>query len=245
MGLFDRTKELIGDIAMGRLNDVRVIVFGVGGVGSWCTECLVRTGIGHLTIVDCDMVDENNVNRQLMATVSTIGKFKVDVLRERLLDINPQADITALHERYSIETSSSFALAGYDYVVDCIDSLDDKMHLILETTKRSAAGQVVCSSPRLFSSMGAARKIDPTRIRSAEFWKVSGCALARALRNRMKREGLLPQAKFMCVYSDETPYVPQSQLTGSQGKGSLMQVTAAFGLTLASLVVNDLLKNGQ
>ena len=214
----------MGDEAMSRIAQKRVIVFGVGGVGSWCAESLVRSGIQHLTIVDFDRVDITNVNRQLMATTETVGQVKVDALKERLLSINPSAEITALQQVFTAETAESFHLESYDYIIDAIDSLKDKALLILMATKTEA---------KFFSSMGAALKLDPTRIKTAEFWKVQGDPLARTLRKRFKHDGQYPACKFQCVYSDE---IVESQ---GAGKGSLVHITAIFGFMLAGLVIQD------
>ena len=192
-GIFQRTQLLLGKSFIEKASEKRVIIFGIGGVGSWCAESLVRSGIGHLTIVDSDRVCITNINRQLMATAKTVGKVKTDVLRERLLEINPKADIVALQKIYSPETSESFELDTYDFIIDGIDSLSNKVHLLQTATKTSAT---------LFSSMGAALKMDPTRIKVAEFWKVQGCPLGAALRSRIKKSGGVSK-KFMCVYSDE------------------------------------------
>jgi tRNA A37 threonylcarbamoyladenosine dehydratase len=185
---------------------------------------LVRTGVRQLTIVDSDRVEATNVNRQLMATSLTVGQVKVEALRERLLTINPEADIRALHQVFNATTAREFQLATYDYIIDAIDSLKDKALLILTACQTEA---------RLYSSMGAALKLDPTRIQVAEFWKVKGDPLARALRNRFKKDETFPKRKFKCVFSDE---VVQAR---GEGKGSLVQITAVFGMTLASLVVQD------
>ena len=192
-GIFQRTQLLLGKSFIEKASEKRVIIFGIGGVGSWCAESLVRSGIGHLTIVDSDRVCITNINRKLMATAKTVGKVKTEVLRERLLEINPKADIVALQKIYSPETSESFALESYDFIIDGIDSLSNKVHLLQTATKTSAT---------LFSSMGAALKMDPTRIKVAEFWKVQGCPLGAALRSRIKKSGGVSK-KFMCVYSDE------------------------------------------
>jgi tRNA A37 threonylcarbamoyladenosine dehydratase len=225
--IFQRSELLLGAEAMDRIAEKRVIVFGVGGVGSWCAESLVRSGIRHLTIVDSDSVCASNINRQLMATTETIGRVKVDVLRNRLLTINPAAEITAIHEFFTIETADSFHLDTYDYIIDAIDSLKDKALLILMACQTEAA---------FFSSMGAALKLDPTRIKVDEFWKIQGDPLARVLRKRFKREGQYPSRKFLCVYSDEL-VEPQGE-----GKGSLVHITAIFGFMLASLVIQDIVK---
>lgn len=228
--IFDRAEMLLGTDAMERLRDTRVIVFGVGGVGSWCAEGLVRTGVGHITVVDPDCVVPSNVNRQLPATTLTIGRPKVEVMRERLLAINPEADVVARQERYCADTADSFPLEQYDYVIDAIDSVADKALLILNAT--SATGTT------LFSSMGAARKLDPQRIRVAEFWQVKGCPLAAALRQRFKRGGVYPRRKFKAVYSDEVRPNRHDPADGTHTNGSLVHITAIWGMTLASLVIN-------
>ena len=225
--IFNRQSLLLGEEAMEAIGSKRVIIFGVGGVGSWCAESLVRSGIKHLTIVDSDSVCDSNINRQLMATTQTIGQVKVDVLRERLLSINPAAEITALHQFFTAETADSFNLESYDYIIDAIDTLKDKTLLILMACNTEA---------KFFSSMGAALKLDPTRIKIAEFWKVQGDPLARVIRKRFKREGQYPARKFQCVYSDE---LVEAQ---GEGKGSLVHITAIFGHMLAGLVVQDAVK---
>lgn len=226
--IFQRAELLLGAEAMVRLSEKRVILFGVGGVGSWCAEALVRTGLKHLTIVDFDCVDVTNVNRQLMATTKTVGRVKVEALKERLLAINPDAEVTALQQTFTEASAETFQLDSYDYIIDAIDSLKDKALLI----------ELACQTKaKFFSSMGAALKMDPTRIQVAEFWKVKGDPLARALRNRFKKQQRFPKRKFQCVFSDE---LCQSQ--GGEGKGSIVHITAIFGMTLAGLVIQDVVK---
>ena len=231
--IFQRSELLLGDEAMSRIAEKRVILFGVGGVGSWCAESLIRSGIRKLTIVDSDSVCASNINRQLMATTETVGRVKVDVLKERLLTINPDAEITAIHEFFTAENASKFCLEDYDYIIDAIDSLKDKAHLILMATSTPLGER---GGARFFSSMGAALKLDPTRIKIAEFWKVQGDPLARTLRKRFKHEGQFPARKFQCVYSDEL-VEPKGE-----GKGSLVHITAIFGFMLAGLVIQDAVK---
>ena len=256
---FNRTRLLLGDDILERLDETKVIIFGVGGVGSWCAEGLVRSGIGHLTIVDSDRVCITNVNRQMMATSKTIGMVKVEALKERLLEINPDADIKAIQAIYSEETADQFDLDSYDYIVDAIDSLKDKASLILNATRSRA---------KFFSSMGAALKMDPTKIKVAEFWKVEGCPLARALRQRFKKKKEYPKKKFLCVYSDELlenrgtesscgtdrcvcpktsdapgdPSLANHEWCSSKARinGSLMHITSIFGLTLSGLILRDI-----
>lgn len=244
--IFDRTARLIGPEAFVGLSRVRVIIFGVGGVGAWTAETLVRTGIGHLTIVDADRVAPSNINRQLPALTSTVGRVKVDVLRDRLLDINPGAEIIARHGLYTAETADEYDLKSYDYIIDAIDSLSDKALLILNATRAMDGGH-----PKFYSSMGAALKLDPSRISVAEFWNVKGCPLAAALRRRFKKSGKFPARKFKCVYSDELvpnhPDYCESDAPADTSmsfhkvavNGSLMHITAIFGITLASLVIRD------
>lgn len=228
--IFQRVRPVGGDEMMTAMrHDVAVAVIGVGGVGSWCVEALVRTGIGRITIVDSDAVDVSNINRQLPATVSAIGQPKVEALARRLLDINPELQITTVCGRYCAETAADFDLDAYDYVVDAIDDLPSKALLIMNACRSRA---------KLFSSMGAARKLAPERIAVAEFWKVQGCPLARALRNRFKKSGTYPSRKFKCVYSPETI---EHRADAEPGvNGTFMHATAIFGLTLASLVIRDL-----
>ena len=240
--IFRRSELLLGEEAMKGIAQKRVILFGVGGVGSWCAESLVRSGIRQLTIVDSDRVSITNINRQLIATTKTLGQVKVEALKERLLSINPSAEITALQKIFSQETAAEFELDSYDYIIDAIDSLKDKAALILLACQTKA---------KFFSSMGAALKLDPTRIQITEFWKVRGDPLARALRNRFKKEKQFPKRKFQCVYSDElltnqgTPSnedeVP-SPFNKPQTNGSIAHITAIFGFMLAGLVIQDAAK---
>lgn len=225
----------MGDEGMDQLRQTKVIIFGVGGVGSWCAESLVRTGLTHLTIVDGDTVCASNINRQLMATMETVGSVKVEVLRQRLLSINPDAQITARHELFNESSVASFELDSYDIIIDAIDSLNDKASLILHSCRTKA---------RLFSSMGAALKMDPRKVSVTEFWKVKGCPLARALRQLFKKRGERPARKFLCVYSEELltnkGEVSPSVADHKRVNGSLMHITALFGLTLAGLVVQHI-----
>lgn len=223
--IFDRAELLLGREAMERLARTRVILFGVGGVGSWCAEALIRTGVGSLTLVDPDLVAPSNVNRQLPATCATIGRPKVEAMRSHLLEINPEADITALQTRYCADNADDFNFADFDFAVDAIDSVADKALLILRAT--------ACRDLTLVSSMGAARKIDPARIQVKEFWQVKGCPLAAALRSRFKRSGQFPARKFKAVFSDEV--LPNGRPDGPNG--SLVHITAIWGMTLASLVL--------
>ena len=256
--IFCRNELLIGAEAMKKISATRVILFGLGGVGSWCAESLIRSGIGQLTIVDSDRISASNINRQLPATTETVGQAKTEMLKMRLLAINPYAVITALQDTYTAETNDFFKIGTYDYIVDAIDSLKHKANLIVNATRTNAT---------LFSSMGAALKIDASRIRTAEFWKIQGCPLAAELRRRFKKNSL-PEKKFYCVYSDEvlenkgpTPIdtqnrspllLPDETLENSsipsvwderkaRINGAMVHITAIFGFTLAGMLIQDII----
>lgn len=233
MSAFARTERLLGADGLRKLTNARVILLGVGGVGSWCAEALVRSGLGHLTLVDPDRVDITNINRQLPATTRTVGRPKVEVLKERLLEINPLCEITALQARY--EKGADFGLASYDCIIDAIDSLTDKANLILEASARPGA---------FFSSMGAACKMDPTKVRVAEFFQVRGCPLGAALRKRLRKNGTLPAKPFLCVFDEEVlPNLGPEQDPGpgkAIANGTLAPITGIFGFTLAGLVIQHI-----
>ena len=240
--ILQRCELLLGAEAMQRLAAAHVIIFGVGGVGSWCAESLVRTGVMHLTLVDFDTVSVSNINRQLMATTATVGQVKTDVLQQRLMEINPAAEIQTIHAVYTPETRDSFGLENYDVVIDAIDSLKDKADLILTVTR--------LRHTMLVSSLGAALKLDPTRIHVDEFWHVQGDPLARALRQRFKREKQFPARKFRCVYSDEllmnkgvsTETLSTLPIHKTQVKGTVAHVTAIFRFMLAGAVIKYLVQ---
>ena len=223
---FSRSEALLGAEAMKALRTKRVIIFGVGGVGSYAAEALIRTGLTHLTIVDGDTVQPSNINRQLPATRATLGMPKVEALKERLLSINPDAEIEAVAEFYHDDDENlKSKILHHQYLIDAIDSVDDKVHLILYASRVRGV--------KVFSSMGAALRFDPTKVTMGELMTIQGDALAKAVRARMKKIGLHPNKKIRCVYSTE-------QAQRCETRGSLMQVTATFGLTLASLVIRDI-----
>lgn len=257
--IYNRTSLLLGDSVMEALGQARVIIFGLGGVGSWCAEGLVRSGVTRLTLVDSDRVCITNVNRQSMATTRTLGRVKVEALKEKLLEINPKAQIEAIQEIYSEETADRFDLSAYDYIVDAIDSLKDKATLILNACRTRAV---------FYSSMGAALKLDPTQVKVAEFWKVRGCPLGAILRKRFRKNGTLPRRKFLCVYDEEVlPNLGRAQTCGTdqclcpkaqfgegredllnhewcsskaQINGTTAPITAIFGFTLSGLILKDI-----
>ncbi len=240
--IFDRVERLVGPEGIDKFADASVIVFGLGGVGSWTAEALARSGVGHLTLVDADCVAASNINRQLPALTSTVGIPKVEVMAERICQINPACCVTLRCERYTEATASTFPLDGYTAVVDAIDSVADKAALILHATS--------CPLPtRLFSSMGAALRMEPWQVRVDEFWRVKGDALAAVLRRRFRKSQAMPRRKFKCVYSPEQGANRRNDADPSGamdfGKvavnGAMMPVTATFGMFLAALTVNHIL----
>ena len=257
--IFHRQALLVGERAMAAAKQTRAILFGIGGVGSWCAESLVRSGIGSLTIVDSDLICMTNINRQLPATTATVGQVKTAVLAKRLRQINPDCDVNAIPEVFHYTTAERFNLAGYNYVVDAIDSLSPKVDLITSTLD---------SGTQLVSSMGASCKLDPTRIRIGTFWRVEGCPLASKLRKRLRKRGV--KGDFPCVYSDEVrdpfliglgnsdtyddrilppghPEIPAREPFSAKAQinGSAVHITATFGFYLSWLLLRDLLlKNG-
>ena len=234
---------------MARLAAVRALVVGVGGVGSWCAEAMVRTGLGHITLMDDDVVAESNVNRQCPATVRTVGRPKVEAMAERLREINPACEVVARVSRFTGVASVS-SLVDYDLIVDAIDSVDCKAELILSATEAGVP---------LVSSMGAALRLDPTKVTVSRLEKVTGDGLAKALRQRFKKIGRWPKGRFSCVWSTEAAHgvslseaeripLPRSdenrtiRQSDNQTipKGSLMPVTATFGMCLASEAIRIL-----
>jgi tRNA A37 threonylcarbamoyladenosine dehydratase len=223
---YGRSAALLGKEAMERLAKARVLIVGVGGVGGWCAEALARTGVGHITLRDDDTVAKSNLNRQCPAVEATLGRVKVEAMRERILSINPQVEVIADNRRY-LPDADFKELRNYDAVVDAIDSVDCKAALILNAFDAGVG---------VISSMGAAFRLDPTRVRISRFDKVVGDGLAKALRGRFRKLGKFP-GKFDCVWSEE---MPMAAALGE--KGSLMQVTATFGMCLASALIRMVAK---
>ncbi len=222
-----RTEALIGEEALDKLSRAKVIIFGVGGVGGYAFEALVRSGVENIAIVDSDTVSESNLNRQIIATRSNIGRLKVEVARERALDINPEAKITVYPIFYSEETENEINLSDYDYVIDAIDSVSSKLRLIENAVKRDTS---------IISSMGAGNKLNPAGFKVADIYKTQVCPLARAIRTELKKRGI---KKLKCVYSEEAP----ATLThGRRTPASIATVPSAAGLIIASEVIRDITK---
>lgn len=237
---FQRMEMLVGSAGLERLRQTSVAVFGVGGVGSFATEALARAGIGQLTLVDFDTVCTSNINRQLHALEHTVGRPKVQVMAERCRAINPQLQVEPLQEFYNAETSAELLGRPYDYVLDCIDLVTAKIHLIWSCKE--------CGIP-LISSMGAANKLDPTLIRIGDLFATRNCGLARVMRKELRRRGVSEGVKV--VYStEETRMRPASEATlaaprqPGQGKlplGSSSYIPPIFGLTMAGEVIRTLI----
>nr|MEE4267913.1 tRNA threonylcarbamoyladenosine dehydratase [Candidatus Krumholzibacteria bacterium] len=222
---FHRLEILTGPVALRKLARSRVAVFGLGGVGSWAAEGLVRSGVGEIMLVDADEVDPTNINRQLQTHAQNVGQPKTTELAKRLALISPDCRITTRQEFYSPENAESFRLEEYDFVLDCIDSVPSKVDLLVR------ANQAGCT---IFASMGAAFKLDPTRIRTGSIWQTGGCALAKVIRRKLRETDF--SGDFEVVYSPEQMLVPDRTVNGSA-----VFVTACFGMTLAGLVVRQVM----
>jgi len=237
---------LSGEAAWQLLRNTRIILFGVGGVGSWCAEALVRSGVGALTIVDFDTVCETNINRQVQATGDSVGEWKVDALARKLRSIDPDVAITALHDKYERGAGDRFGLSKYDYVVDAIDSLSAKVDLII------SAGE---ANVRLFTALGAGGRVDPTLLRVAPLRKSHGCRLGRMVRKRLHRRGYTGNP--LCVFSEELSLRQNVRCDGEDSdddegggdppriNGSMVHVTGCAGFFLAGLVIQDVISRAQ
>jgi tRNA A37 threonylcarbamoyladenosine dehydratase len=232
-----RTALLLGKAGMEKLNAARVAVFGIGGVGGYTAEALVRSGLGALDLIDNDCISESNLNRQIYATRSTIGQYKVDVARSRILDIRPEIRLTTWKTFVTNETISEFDFSQYDYVVDAIDTVTGKLAIILAA--RAAGVPVI-------SSMGTGNKLDPTRLELADLSKTSTCPLARIMRKELNKRGI---EHLKVVYSREKPLEPTERLRPAEEAGrrdipgSVAFVPSVAGMILAGEVVKDLVKN--
>ncbi len=229
---FSRTERLIGKTALEKLKTARVAVFGLGGVGSYVVEALARSGVGHLDLVDKDKVDITNINRQIIALHSTVGKYKTTVMKERIADINPNAVVTEYKLFFLPETANEIDFSQFDYVVDAIDTVSGKLALI---EKAVAAGVPI------ISSMGTGNKLNPTAFEVADISKTSVCPLARVMRRELKKRGI---EHLKVVYSKEEP-IESGVIDEESGKplpSSIAFVPSVAGLIIASEVIKDLIK---
>ena len=227
-----RTESILGKDAINKLSNSRVAVFGLGGVGGHVVESLVRSGVGAIDIIDSDTVDVTNLNRQIIATVSTIGKSKTDVLEQRILDINPEVKITKHTLFFNQETAVDFDFTKYDYIVDAIDTVTAKIELILMANE---------SNTPIISSMGTGNKLNPTELEVTDIYKTSVCPLARVMRYELKKRGI---KKLKVVYSKEEPIKPNvsEETNGRHIPASAPFVPACAGIIIASEVVKDIIK---
>ena len=231
---FSRTERLLGKEKMEKLAAARVCIFGIGGVGGYVAEALARSGVGHLELVDNDVVCLSNLNRQIIATHETLGQYKVDVMKERILSINPAAEVTVYKCFYLPETRAQFDFTNYDYVVDAIDTVSGKIALVLQAEE---------SGTPVISSMGAGNKLDPAAFQVADIYQTSVCPLAKVMRRELKRRGV---KKLKVVYSKEQPVAVQNDeesLLSSPRRsipGSIAFVPSVAGLIIAGEVVKDL-----
>ncbi len=228
---FSRTELILGRTALERLKDSHVIVFGLGGVGGFAVEALVRSGIGSITIVDNDSIAVSNLNRQIIALYSTIGQAKVDAFERRILDINPACKVTKLKMFYLPENADSIDLSQYDYVVDCIDTVSAKIELAVRCSTLGVP---------IISSMGTGNKLDPSLLKVADISKTSVCPLARVMRHELSKRGV---RHLTCVYSTEEPV--KTSVVDDDGRkrtpGSTAFVPSSAGLLIASVVIRSLI----
>lgn len=246
---FSRTQLLFGKEAMEKLAESRVAVFGIGGVGGYTVEALARSGVGAIDLIDDDRICLTNINRQLHATRKTVGKFKVDVAKERIEEINPKAKVTTCKTFYGPETAGSFDFSQFDYIVDAIDTVTGKLALIENAEK---------SGTPIISSMGAGNKLDPTRFEVADIYETSVCPLAKVMRTELRKRGI---KKLKTVYSKEPPLTPiedeeisckyhcicpegtkRKCTVRRQVPGSNAFVPSVVGLIIAGEVIKDLVK---
>jgi tRNA A37 threonylcarbamoyladenosine dehydratase len=235
MEQFSRTELLLGTSALEHLSGCRVAVFGIGGVGGYVCEALARSGVGSLDLIDDDMVCMSNINRQIIATTKTVGRYKTEVMKERILDINPEAEVNTYNCFFLPENASDFPFDKYDYVVDAIDTVTAKIGLIMKCKEEGIP---------IISSMGAGNKLDPTQFRVADIYKTNMDPLAKVMRHELKKRGI---RKLKVVYSEEKPMTPIGGFQ-QEGKrrsipGSTAFVPSVAGLIIAGEVIKDLIKN--
>ncbi len=230
---FKRTEMLLGSKAMKKLRNSKVAVFGVGGVGGYVVEALSRAGVGRIDLIDNDCISESNINRQIIATTETIGKMKTEVARERVQEINPNAEVNCFNLFILPENVNEFDFTVYDYIVDAIDTVSGKLAIIEKSSKHNIP---------VISSMGTGNKLDPTMFEVTDIYKTSVCPLARVMRTELKKRGI---KKLKVLYSKETPVKPENPEIGENRKvipGSISFVPSIAGLIIGGEVIKDLIK---
>lgn len=237
MNEFSRTERILGPEAMERLEAAHVAVFGVGGVGGYVAEALARSGVGAIDLIDKDTVSLTNINRQIIALHSTIGRYKVDVMQERILDINPRCQVEARQCFFLPETREEFDFTRYSYVVDAVDTVTAKIQIVMQAEE---------SGTPVISSMGAGNKINPTSFEVADLYDTSVCPLAKVMRRELRKRGV---DRLKVVYSKEPPHSPARDEDEEPGRrstpGSVAFVPSVAGLVLASEVVRDIISVSQ
>ncbi len=223
--MYERTQMLFGNKNMEKIKNSHVAVFGVGGVGSFACEALARAGIGKLDLIDNDVVSLTNLNRQLVALTSTIGHYKVDVMKDRILDINPNAEVNTYKTFYLPETANEFDFSKYDYIIDAIDTVAGKIELVINADKAKTP---------IISSMGAGNKVNPEMFEVADIYKTSVCPLAKVIRTQLKKRGI---KKLKVVYSKEKPIKSEA---GVRYPGSTSFTPSVAGLIIAGEVIKDI-----
>lgn len=235
MEQYSRTVLLLGEDAVGSLRSKRVAVFGIGGVGGYVCEALVRSGVGRFDLIDNDTVAMSNLNRQIIAARSTVGRFKTEVMRERMLDIAPDTDVRIYNTFFLPENADDFPFEEYDYIVDAVDTVSAKLEMIVRADRLGIP---------IISSMGTGNKLDPSQLRVTDIYKTKVCPLARVMRHELRKRGI---DKLKVVYSEEPPITPAPSGDVPEGSarrsvpGSTAWVPASAGLLIASEVVKDLI----
>lgn len=228
---FSRLENLIGKNSLEKLKNSHIAVFGIGGVGGHVCEALARSGIGKIDLIDNDTVSITNINRQIIATHSTIGKYKTEVMKDRILDINPNATVTVHNILYLPETAKLFDFSKYDYVIDAIDNVTGKINLVLQANE---------SNTPIISSMGTGNKLDPTRFEVCDIYKTSVCPLAKVMRYELKKRGV---KKLKVVFSKEEPIKDKENPSRTPASNAFVPATA--GLLIASEVIKDIIKSAE
>ena len=227
--IFSRTELLVGSRGMNKLKNSKVIVFGIGGVGGYAVEALARSGVGKITLVDSDKVSESNINRQIIATAKTVGKYKTEAFCERIADINPECEVTAINLFYTPDNTGGINFEEYDYVIDAIDTVSSKIDLVLKADLANVP---------IISSMGAGNKLDPTAFKVSDIYKTSVCPLARVMRRELKARGI---KKLKVVYSEEAPVrVVAEEEHSRHAPASIAFIPSVVGLIIAGEVIRDI-----
>lgn len=235
---YSRTKLLLGEDGINKLKESKVAIFGIGGVGSFVAEGLVRAGVQNFILIDHDTISESNINRQIHSTTKTVGLYKVDVMKERMLEINPNVKIQTSKEFYMPNSKNDILDKSIDYIIDCIDTVTAKIELVLQANKLNIP---------IISAMGTGNKLDPTKFEISDIYKTSVCPLAKVMRKELRARGV---KRLKVVYSKEEPIKPHTQdgkpLIGDNGKpvpGSISFGPSVAGMIIASEVVKDLISN--